>query len=188
MPLARGEAGGGHRPVAVEVDEAHPRRPGAQEVAVAPLQGRAREDRRRARRLGRGEAPGKDLEPRPTVGVVEARLHLLSRQVLDVDGEPVTTVDDLELVGADGGEAVPGEEVRVGSVLGGALLLTRLFGGRPPASRRPRIAWEHVGHLGTALQLTVPADRLDVDWVERWAREHVIGRIPGGQHDPEEGS
>ena len=80
--------------------------------------------------------------------VVDARLHLLSRQVLDVDGEPVTTVDDLELVGADGGEAVPGEEVQVGSVLGGALLLTRLFGGRPPASRRPRIAWEHVGHLG----------------------------------------
>ncbi|MGO1339559.1 MAG: hypothetical protein ACTML1_08220, partial [Cellulosimicrobium funkei] len=32
------------------------------------------------------------------VRVVDARLHLLSRQVLDVDGEPVTTVDDLELV------------------------------------------------------------------------------------------
>ena len=40
----------------------------------------------------------RDTTPPTGVRVVDARLHLLSRQVLDVDGEPVTTVDDLELV------------------------------------------------------------------------------------------
>lgn len=79
------------------------------------------------------------------VRVVDARLHLLSRQVLDVDGEPVTTVDDLELVAADGADgtarddgprdAVPGEPAEVGALLTGPVLVTRLLGGRPPASR-----------------------------------------------------
>lgn len=114
------------------------------------------------------------------VRLVDARLHLLSRQVLDVDGEPVSAVDDLELVGPDGGEAAPGREARVGAILVGPLLLTRIFGGRPPSSRRPRIAWSDVGHLGTAVELDVPADDLDVDWPERWVRERVVGRIPGG--------
>lgn len=128
--------------------------------------------------------------PRPVVGtrLVDARLHLLSRQVLDVDGEPVTTVDDLELVGPDGGDAVPGEEVRVGAIVTWPVLVTRILGGHPPRSRRARIAWDDVGHVGTALELTVPADRLDVGWTERWVRDHVVGRIPGGTHDPEAGS
>ncbi|PTU57237.1 hypothetical protein SAMN04487781_0614 [Cellulosimicrobium cellulans] len=137
------------------------------------------------------------------VRLVDARLHLLSRQVLDVDGEPVTTVDDLELVaspaaddtgqdgpGPDDGprDAVPGEPAEVGAVLTGPVLVTRLLGGRPPASRWERVPWSDVGHVGTALELTVRADSLDLHWTEDWLREHVVGRIPGGRHDPEEGS
>lgn len=127
------------------------------------------------------------------VRVVDARLHLLSRQVLDVDGEPVTTVDDLELVAspaADDGprDAVPGEPAEVGAVLTGPVLVTRLLGGRPPASRWERVPWSDVGHVGTALELTVRADSLDLHWTEDWLREHVVGRIPGGRHDPEEES
>lgn len=121
--------------------------------------------------------------------VVDARLHLLSRQVLDVDGEPVAVVDDLELVGDDGAQhPVPGTTVRIGAVLCGPSLVTRLFGGRPPVSRRARIGWGDVERLGVTLLLAVRADSLDVGWVERWVRERLIGRVPGGQHDPEAGS
>ncbi|MFI2364367.1 hypothetical protein [Promicromonospora sp. NPDC019610] len=117
--------------------------------------------------------------------IVDARLHLLSRQVLDAGGEPVRAVDDLELTGPDGAPARAGAEVRVGAILVGPVLFVRVFGGAVPASRQPRIAWEDVGHVGTAIELTVPSDRLDADWVEHWLRDHVVGRIPGGRHDPE---
>lgn len=144
----------------------------------------------------------RDTTPPTGVRVVDARLHLLSRQVLDVDGEPVTTVDDLELVASptadDAGpdrspddgprDAVPGEPAEVGAVLTGPVLVTRLLGGRPPASRWERVPWSDVGHVGTALELTVRADSLDLHWTEDWLREHVVGRIPGGRHDPEEES
>jgi hypothetical protein len=132
------------------------------------------------------------------VRVVDVRLHLLSRQVLDVEGEPVTTVDDLELVAADAAvetagddgprDAVPGEPAEVGALLTGPVLVTRLLGGRPPASRWERVPWSDVGHVGTAIELTVQADSLDLHWTEDWLREHVVGRIPGGRHDPEEES
>ncbi|KFD44086.1 hypothetical protein IU11_05540 [Cellulosimicrobium sp. MM] len=144
----------------------------------------------------------RDATPPTGVRVVDARLHLLSRQVLDVDGEPVTTVDDLELVASpaaddaapdrspDDGpqDAGPGEPTEVGAVLTGPVLVTRLLGGRPPASRWERVPWSDVGHVGTALELTVRADSLDLHWTEDWLREHVVGRIPGGRHDPEEES
>lgn len=120
-----------------------------------------------------------------TERIVDARLHLLSRQVLDVDGEPVSTVDDLELAGPDGHDVVAGQEVHVAAILGGPVLATRLFGGKVPRSRMTSIAWDDVGHLGTALELTVSSDALDADWVEHWVRERLIGRIPGGRHDPE---
>jgi hypothetical protein len=117
--------------------------------------------------------------------VVDARLHLLDRQVLDAEDRPVTTVADLEIVGDDG-DAVPGAPAHVSAILSGPVLLTRIFGGEPPPSRWQHIPWSDVGHVGTTVQLTVPGDALDVDWVERWVRDHIIGRIPGGSHDPEE--
>jgi hypothetical protein len=133
-----------------------------------------------------------DRRARPGRRIVDARLHLLSRQVLDADGEPVTTVDDLELVAAgptdpaDGPrDVVPGEPAEVGAILTGPVLVTRILGGRPPASRWERVRWSHVGHVGTVVELTVRADDLDLHWPEGWLREHLIGRIPGGRHDPE---
>jgi hypothetical protein len=129
-----------------------------------------------------------DRGTRGEVRLVDARLHLLSRQVLDADGEPVRTVDDLELAGPDGGEARAGQEAHVSAILVGPALALRLFGGRAPTSRLPHIAWEDVGHLGTAIELTVPSDGLDADWVEHWLRDRLVGRIPGGRRDPEAGS
>ena len=117
--------------------------------------------------------------------VLDARLHLLDRQVLDVDGVPVCTVDDLEVHGVDGSDLPDGSQAAVvTSLLSGAVLATRVFGGRPPSSRWHRIRWTHVADVGTTVALGVRGDTLDVTWTERWVRDHVIGRLPGGRHDP----
>lgn len=117
--------------------------------------------------------------------VLDARLHLLDRQVLDVDGVPVCTVDDLEVRGVDGSDLPDGSQTAVvTSLLSGAVLATRIFGGRPPSSRWHRIRWTHVADVGTTVKLGLHGAELDVTWTERWVRDHVIARIPGGSHDP----
>lgn len=141
---------------------------------------RARPDRRRT-------ADDAALPPVPTPAgrVLDARLHLLDRQVLDPDGSPVCTVDDLELHGADGADVPDGTQpAYVTAVLTGPVLATRVFGGRPPRSRWARLPWDHVVQVGTVLRCGVRSDRLDLTWTERWVRDQVIGRIPGGRHDP----
>jgi len=124
-------------------------------------------------------------DEQPLGRAFDARLHLLDRQILDVDGVPVCTVDDIELHGVDGAEVVDGSRpVVVTSLLSGAVLATRIFGGRPPPSRWRRIRWAHVADVGTAVRLGVRGEQLDVTWPERWVRDHIIFRIPGGSHDP----
>ena len=73
----------------------------------------------------------------------------------------------------------------VSALLTGPILATRIFGGRMPDSRFIRIPWKVVADPGTVVTVGVAADSLDASWAERWMREHVIGRIPGGRHDPE---
>lgn len=125
----------------------------------------------------------------PAGRVLDARLHILDRQVLDRDGVPVTTVDDLDLdlhgieVGATIEAGAPAPTVV--AILTGPDLATRIFGGRPPPSRQIRIPWELVAEVGTTIRLGVSGDSLDATWVERWVGEHIIGRIPGGRHAPE---
>lgn len=117
---------------------------------------------------------------------VDARLHLLDRQMLDVDGVPVSTVDDVELDGVEIGRTVDHEKAPVVSaLLVGAAVLPRIFGGRLPRSQWERIPWDLVAKLHTAVDLRARADDLDATWVERWVRERIIGRIPGGRHAPE---
>lgn len=132
----------------------------------------------------------REPEPPQPGRILDARLHLLDRQVLDVDDVPVCTLDDLELEVVDGAPADDGRvdgsvTVAVGSLLTGPVLGTRVFGGRPPASRWYRLPWRHVLDVGTAVRLGVHGADLDATWQERWTRDHVIGRIPGGTHDPE---
>ena len=124
-------------------------------------------------------------DPLPPGLVIDARLHLLDRQVVDVDGTPVCTVDDLEVHGLDGSDMPDGTQTAVvTSLLSGAVLGTRIFGGRPPSSRWHRIRWAHVSGVGTTLTLGIRSEELDVTWPERWVRDHIITRIPGGSHDP----
>ena len=126
-------------------------------------------------------------DPTPKGRVLDAHLHLLDRQVLDRDGVPVTTLDDLELDGiALGARIDPGSPApTVGAILTRPQLTMRLFGGHSPESRRVRIPWDLVAGVGTTVRLGVRGDSLDATWVERWVSRHIIGRIPGGRHDPE---
>ncbi|HEY0373155.1 MAG TPA: hypothetical protein VGC94_00050 [Amnibacterium sp.] len=117
--------------------------------------------------------------------ILDARLHLLDRQVLDLQGEPVTTVDDLELADLQFGERPDAPPPAVTALISGPILTTRLFGGRTPRHRLHRIAWNRIAELGTVITLDLVGDALEVTWFERWLAAHVIGRIPGGGHAPD---
>jgi hypothetical protein len=100
---------------------------------------------------------------------LDAQLHLLDRQVLDVDGVPMAVVDDLEL-----SEAPVGEEIPIGTpppvmttLLSGPVLGTRIFGGRPPDSRMERTPWAAVADVGVVIKLAVRQETSDVAWTER---------------------
>jgi hypothetical protein len=121
--------------------------------------------------------------------LLDARLHLLDRQVIDVHGAPVTAVDDLELsdVALDEDLAPDTPAPVILALLSGPVLGTRIFGGRPPESRLIRTPWSAIYEIGVALKLAVAGESLDVTWTERWVRDKIIGRIPGGRHDPDTG-
>lgn len=123
----------------------------------------------------------------PKGRVLDARLHLLDRQVLDRDGVPVTTVDDLELDGIEVGAPIAPDAAppTLAAILTGPELAVRIFGGRTPSSRRMRIPWDLVASVGTTVRLGVRGESLDATWTERWVSRHIIGRIPGGRHDPD---
>jgi sporulation protein YlmC with PRC-barrel domain len=121
------------------------------------------------------------VDPSMSGQVVDAQLHLLDRQVLDRDKVPVTTVDDVEIEPLEPGSAT----LVVVALLTGPVFGTRVAGGRPPASRWLRVPWSAVNHVGTVIRLGIGGETLDVTWTERWLRDHVIGRIPGGRHAPD---
>jgi hypothetical protein len=119
--------------------------------------------------------------------LLDAQLHLLDRQVIDVHGIPVTTVDDLELADVPYQQDIPPgtPAPEICALLCGPVLATRIFGGRPPASRLERIEWSDVFDVGVTISLTIGGETLDLTWTERWVRDRIIGRIPGGRHDPD---
>ena len=55
---------------------------------------------------------------------------------------------------------------------------------RPPSSRLIRIPWDDVAEVDVVLKLGVSGEHLDAGWVERWIRDKIIARIPGGRRDP----
>jgi hypothetical protein len=117
---------------------------------------------------------------------VDARLHLLDRQMLGPDGVPVSTVDDIELEGVSIGADVDHDSPPVATaILVGAAVLPRIFGGRMPRSRWDRIGWDRVHRLDTHIELLDRAEDLDATWLERWVRDRIIAHIPGGSHAPE---
>ncbi|MFT4226141.1 hypothetical protein [Micropruina sp.] len=129
-----------------------------------------------------------DALPRPPVHIVgrllDARLSLLDRQVLDVDGRPVGVVDDLELTEVTSPLEPGTPPPEVTSLVHGPIVLERIFGGRRPDAHLLRIGWDTVAKLGSAIELAVPASDVPRPWLESWLRDRVIARIPGGRHVP----
>jgi hypothetical protein len=121
------------------------------------------------------------------VTIIDARLHLLDRQLLDDDDNPVGIVDDLELDGieldTDLDPSAPAP--RVTALLSGHVLATRIFGGAPPRSRFQEIPWDLVASAGVTVKLKPTDMSFDVQWAERWLRDHIITHIPGGRHAAE---
>jgi hypothetical protein len=119
---------------------------------------------------------------------LDAHLHLLDRQVLDVDGVPVAVVDDLELSEIPSGQEIPRDTPPpvITALLSGVALATRIFGGRPPESRMVRTPWTAVRDVGVVIKLSVSRGATDLSWTERWVRDKIIGRIPGGRHVPKD--
>ena len=117
--------------------------------------------------------------------------HLLDRQILDRDGEPVGKVDDIELAyDADGTPRIVallvGQQAlgrRIGGRLGGWIAATaRRFA--DTADPKPmRIHLDQVESIGSAVNLSVQRELLPDPPLETWLRDHLIGRIPGAGHE-----
>jgi sporulation protein YlmC with PRC-barrel domain len=114
---------------------------------------------------------------------------LLDRQILDRDGQDVGKVDDVELRIEDGALYLAALLVgpqALGPRLGGQLgrwvagVAARLSSGR---SGPVRIPYDVVSTVDNAVHLTVRRELLPEPELESWLRQHLIGRIPGGDHD-----
>nr|WP_090281659.1 hypothetical protein [Mycolicibacterium komanii]CRL78347.1 hypothetical protein CPGR_05175 [Mycolicibacterium komanii] len=119
--------------------------------------------------------------------LLDARLHLLDRQMLDDAGDPVGIVDDIELTGIemDHEVAANAQPPRVSALLSGQVVATRILGGSPPRSRLQEIPWRLVASVGVVVRLKPTDLTFDVGWVERWLRDHIVKRVPGGRHAAE---
>jgi hypothetical protein len=115
---------------------------------------------------------------------IDAHLHLLDRQVLDAHGVPIAVVDDLELSDVLIGEEIPADTPPplITALLSGPVLGARIFGGRPPRSRTHDMPWIAIVDIGVVIKLAITGESTDLTWTERWVRDRIIGRIPGGRH------
>jgi sporulation protein YlmC with PRC-barrel domain len=116
--------------------------------------------------------------------LLDARLHLLDHQLVDADGDPVGTVDDLELDGLEVGTPIETDSraPRITAIMSGQVFATRILGGGPPPSRFQSIPWHLVDRVGVVTRLAEGDIPSDSQWLERWLRDHVIAHIPGGRH------
>jgi hypothetical protein len=121
------------------------------------------------------------------VTTLDARLHMLDRQLLDDDDAPVGIVDDLELTDFPVDKDIPAgtQAPRVTGLLSGKVVATRIFGGAPPRSRLEEIPWNLVDSVGIVIKLKPTDMSFDIGWVERWLRDRIIKHIPGGRHAAE---
>ena len=78
-------------------------------------------------------------------------------------GFPIAVVDDLEL-----SDVLVGEEIPAGippplitALLSGPVLGTRIFGGRPPRSRRQSVPWISIIDVGVVIKLAITGETTD---------------------------
>jgi sporulation protein YlmC with PRC-barrel domain len=114
--------------------------------------------------------------------------HLLDRQIVDADAEPVGKVDDVELTldQATGrlqvtallsGQQVLGERLggRLGQLMAGVARRLDPVENRPPM----RIPMRQVADIGSAITLTINPEAHPTPPLEQWLTDHVITKIPG---------
>jgi hypothetical protein len=119
--------------------------------------------------------------------LVDARLHLLDRQLLNERDDPVGIVDDLDLSGVELDRDIHegSQAPQVTALLSGRVVATRILGGAPPRSLLQQIPWKLVDAVGVVIKIKQTDQTFDVEWVERWLRDHIIRHIPGGRHGAE---
>jgi len=123
--------------------------------------------------------------------VLDVAQSLLDRLILDIKGEPLGRVDDVEFTSSD-----DGRPPRLGALLCGPLALgprlSHRWGDtwmgigrrmRGDGSGEPvRIPWTLVTALGPGeVRLGITAAEAQTLALEEWAREHIVDLIPGGQ-------
>jgi hypothetical protein len=123
--------------------------------------------------------------------VMDAGLELLDRQMTDPEGRLAGNVDDLELTfPAEGGPPV------VTAILAGPGALARRIGGRiGDAIARvherlqesglegpARIPFGIVASIASDVRLSVHREDLETYRFERWARDTIVGKIPGARN------
>jgi hypothetical protein len=115
--------------------------------------------------------------------LLDARLHLLDRQLLNDDDAPVGIVDDIVLDGVQMDEDIAegADAPRATALLSGQVVVTRIFGGFPPVQRLQEIPWKLVACVGVVVRLKPNDMTFDADWIERWLRDRVVKHIPGGR-------
>jgi hypothetical protein len=115
--------------------------------------------------------------------LLDARLHLLDRQLLDDDDAPVGIVDDIVLDGVEIDDDIPdgADAPRAIALLSGQVVATRIFGGFPPRARLQEIPWKLIASVGVVVRLKPTDMTFDADWMERWLRDRVVKHIPGGR-------
>jgi len=119
--------------------------------------------------------------------LLDARLHLLDRQLLDDDATPVCIVADILLEGVELDEDIRdgADAPRATALLSGQIVVTRVFGGFPPVERLQEIAWKLVASVGVVVRLKPNDMTFDAHWMERWLCDRVVKHIPGGRNAAE---
>jgi hypothetical protein len=119
--------------------------------------------------------------------LLDARLHLLDRQLVDHEGDPVGIVDDLELSGIEADRDIPegAAAPEVKALFSGRVVATRIFGGGPPPALLQEISWSLIESVGVVVKLGRTDLTLETNWVERWLCDHIIKHVPGGRHAAE---
>jgi hypothetical protein len=123
-----------------------------------------------------------DFPDKPHRGrLLDARLQLLDRQLLNDDGDPSGIVDDLELDDVEFDRDIPDrtDAPRVTGLLSGQIVATRIFGGSSPRSRLQQIPWNLVASIGVVVTLKPTDMSFDADWLERWLCDRIVKHIPG---------
>lgn len=121
----------------------------------------------------------------PAARVLWAGLDVLDRQLLDREGRMCGNVDDLELGEPDEDGRVFVTAVHAGP---GALLqrMKRYRLGRwlSAAAGVEPIPIARVADIGVHVALSLEEDEVPTFGAERWARDHVVAKIPGSDDAP----